>query len=117
VSQGAGSGSIRLAIATDGAGEAEATGEALSAMLNQQGKINEPFRLLSVWDGAALETGADEITAGAPWVVRTISVAPNGQIAVEGAGPGLALVAPRGGDTIWRIRFDPISGVPSARSD
>ena len=101
-----------------GAETEQATAETLMAALTQRGRIEEPFRILGVWTGADLgspEQGA-RARAGS-WKVRTISIGPTGRVSLDGGGTGLALVAAHGGDTIWRIEFDPISGVPSVRSE
>jgi len=107
-------------------GQGEPTAEALMAMLTEQGRVVEPFRILGVWNGAdlAISDRPGEAPAAArsgAWRVRTILFEPTGRARIdggEGGGEtGLALVARQGGDTIWRIEFDPISGVPGVRTE
>jgi len=103
----------------------EATAEALGAMLTERGRIAEPFLELGVWKGADLahpdrpggEPGDGPGARSGGWEVRAILMEPTGRVRLDGDGTDLALVARRGGDTIWRIGFDPISGVPGVRTE
>lgn len=120
VSSASGSGSIRLVEAGSNAEEDATTGDTLARMLTERGVIDEPFRLLGVWDGVALAPKRNHGAGGGAWKIRTMIIEPTGRAVLGGDGSGsetgLALVAPRGGDTIWQIRFDPISGIPGASS-
>jgi hypothetical protein len=113
VSGGADPGSTRLIMAD----EEEASGDTLTAMLAIQSRIDEPFRALGVWKGAVLDPGTGTETQRNAWEVRSVRIDPTGRASIEGGRTSLALVASRGGDTIWRIQFDPISGVPTVRSE
>ena len=116
------SGSIRLVEVDSGAGQGAghetASAETLMAALAQRGRIEEPFRLLGVWTGADLDSSEQDagVRAGS-WKVRTISIEPTGRVSLDGGDGSLALVAAHSGDTIRRIEFDPISGLPSVRSE
>ena len=117
VSGGSESGFLRL---VESSGD-EATGETLAAMLTRHHRIDEPFSLLGVWKGAELVSSnrPDALPGDWPraWDIRALVIEPTGRARLEGGETSLALVASHGGDTIWRIEFDPISGVPAARSD
>jgi len=116
------SGSIRLVEVDSEAGQRaeqeQTTAETLMAALTQRGTVEEPFRILGVWTGADLDSSEQDAgSRSGSWKVRTISIEPTGRASLDGGAESLALVAAHGGDTIWRIEFDPISGVPSVRSE
>ncbi|MCB9838787.1 MAG: prepilin-type N-terminal cleavage/methylation domain-containing protein [Phycisphaeraceae bacterium] len=93
--------------------DSQATGEQLMAMLTQRGAIGEPFFELGEWEGVEIAAGDPGDAKPGAWRGRAVLIDPQGRTSVSEGGGAIALVAARGGGRIWRIGFDPISGVPS----
>jgi len=91
------------------------TAEALAASMVGGGEPREPFRSLGVWSGAVTASAPGAPPAGLE--VRTLRIDPMGRVRLDQGGAAIALVASGDGDTIWRLGFDPISGVPSVSTD